>query len=163
MGRFVLGNYLKWLFLMAVLMDCESPKSNDAKIGIENDSFTKDTTYRLRIDTSYNYYEFIREITQPYIDSLNNFKRGDKLPAFLVDVDLDLKSEINKWANSNFVSLREEIFRKVDNVELLNKIVQTPYFKYQFQDVEKRRAKIPSDEVSNYVLAQERLNELSER
>ena len=121
----------------------------------------QDSSLRIHVDSSYSYDQFKEAIVQLYVDSLNSFKSGTKLPSFLMDTDLDVNSEINNWPNSSFVSLREEIFHRVYNIDVLMTIIQTPHFKHQFDGIENRRKKIPSDEVSTYMLAQERIHELS--
>lgn len=155
-------NYINILcYLLIATLGCNDTKSQGNRL--ETDSMGS-ASLKVGIDSSsFTYDQFKASIIKPYVDSLNSFRKGSKLPSFLMDTNLDVNSEINNWPNSNFVSLREEIFRKVNNVELLNEIVQIPYFKHQFQDIEKKRERIPSDEVSNYVLAQERLNELAKR
>jgi hypothetical protein len=121
------------------------------------------STFKIHIDSSYSYTydQFKESIVRVYVDSLNLFKKGTHLPFFLMNSDLDVNSEINNWPNSNFVSLREEIFKRVDNIELLQEVTQNPYLKDQFKNIEKKRPKIPSDRISNYTLAHERLTLLS--
>ena len=140
-------------------LGCNSYSSSQVSGSNQDSSGTE--ILKIKLDSSYSYDQFKASIVDVYIDSLNSFRSGSKIPAFLMDPNLDVNSKINDWPNSNFVSLREEIFKKVNNVELLTEVVKTPYFKRQFLDVEKNRARIPSDEISNYTLAQERLNELS--
>jgi hypothetical protein len=143
-----------FLGFLIIFFGCDGDKSN-------KESLIQDSTIVTGINTSYSYDQFKKSIIKEYVDSLNSFRPRSKLPKFLMNANLDVNSEINEWPNSNFVSLREEIFKNVDNVELLIEVIRNPFFKHQFEDIEKNRAKIPSDKTSNYVLAQERLKALS--
>lgn len=151
-------NYL--LFCMLILSFGCDRDSKSLTTGSKHGS-AENTQLKVAIDSSYSYDQFKESIVKAYVDSLNSFKAGSKIPIFLMDSNLDLSSEINSWPNSNFVSLREEIFKKVENVELLNEIIRTSFFKHQFEGIEKKRPRIPSDETNNYVLAQERLKALA--
>lgn len=111
---------------------------------------------------TYDYESFKTEIIKPYLDTLESYRVGSKLPAFLFNTDLDFNSEINNWPNSNYVSLREEIFRRVTNIEVLEAITSESFFRHQFDSVVNRDA-IPSDRFSNTYLAIERLKDLTER
>jgi len=149
------------MLLCSLVMNLGCNSYSSSQVSGSNQDSSGTEILKIKLDSSYSYDQFKASIVDVYIDSLNSFRSGSKIPAFLMDPNLDVNSKINDWPNSNFVSLREEIFKKVNNVELLTEVVKTPYFKRQFLDVEKNRARIPSDEISNYTLAQERLNELS--
>jgi len=150
-----------YMLLCSLVMNLGCNSYSSSQVSGSNQDSSGTEILKIKLDSSYSYDQFKASIVDVYIDSLNSFRSGSKIPAFLMDPNLDVNSKINDWPNSNFVSLREEIFKKVNNVELLTEVVKTPYFKRQFLDVEKNRARIPSDEISNYTLAQERLNELS--
>jgi len=129
----------------------------------ETETSNDESALKVYADSTYTYDQFKESITTAYVDSLNAFRKGTKLPSFLMNANFDVDSKINSWPNSNFVSAREEIFRKVKNPDVLIEIVENPYFKTQFEGIEKKRSKIPSDEVSNYTLAKERLQELGKQ
>jgi hypothetical protein len=151
----------KYLFLVSSILAIGCTReSKSQEIGSGKDSAGYRLVYDHAADTAYDYSMFKQSIIKDYVDSLNSFKRGTELPNFLRDINLDVNSKINDWYNSNYVSLREEIFKQVDNVDLLKEIVNTSYFQHQFDNIEKRRPKVPSDDVSTYVLAKDRLEAL---
>ena len=151
----------KYLFLLSSILAIGCTREyKSQEVGSEKDSTGYKFVYDHAADTAYDYTMFKQSIIKDYVDSLNSFKRGAALPNFLMDVNLDVNSKINDWYNSNYVSLREEIFKHVDNVDLLKEIVNNPYFRHQFDNIEKRRPKVPSDDVSTYVLAKDRLKVL---
>jgi hypothetical protein len=143
---------------LIVMMACGESQSQKET----SDTIDSNTGIKLHVDTSYSYDDFKESVTKPYVDSLNAFQKGSKLPSFLMDPDLDFASKINDWPNSNFVSFREEVFKRVVNLEVLHEIVQNPYFEHHLQNIENRRMKIPSDNISTYTLALERLAELKD-
>jgi len=140
------------------MMACRGSESQKAA----SDTLDSKAPLRVYVDTTYSYDDFKESVTKPYVDSLNAFQKGSKLPSFLMDPDLDFEAKINNWATTDFVSFREEIFKRVVNLEVLYEIVQNPYFKHHLENIENRRTKIPSDNVSTYTLAFERLAELEQ-
>jgi hypothetical protein len=147
-------NHLIMIFGVSFFVVCCSRARDQQKIN--ND------TLKVVQPKNYDYEDFKAEIIKPYLDTLNSYKVGLKLPSFLYDADLDVNSEINNWPNSNFVSLREEIFKKVTNVEALKTIISDSFFEHQFDGIRHREA-IPSDGISNVILAKERLNALNKK
>jgi hypothetical protein len=151
--------YLMFGLVLFLNFGCGRAAKSTQEIA-NDDSAEVQNEYQTELTTVYTYEMFKDSIIKPYVDSINSYKAGSKLPNFLRDENLDLRTNINEWAKTNFVSLREEIFNKVDNIDLLNEILKNSYFEHQFEDIEKRRERIPSDNVSNFLLAKERLEKL---
>ncbi|OJJ16051.1 hypothetical protein BKI52_35365 [marine bacterium AO1-C] len=94
-----------------------------------------------------------------YFDSLVILS-NEGIPKLLYNSELDLDSQYFFWkaSTSEFLSLRLELFKLMKDKEVLRKIVQSTYFRNQFQKL--KRNKIPSDSLSNTQIAKMRLEEL---
>ncbi|UKN01427.1 hypothetical protein K6119_17010 [Paracrocinitomix mangrovi] len=114
----------------------------------------------LNVDVSNN-EENILKFTKPFVDSLNKHVEGN-LPYFLYDKNFDLRDSIiyNFYsAKDQFYSLRVEIFKRVNNLKVLNKIAneQTLSNKSCYKEIHE----VPSDQYSNSELAELRLKEMN--
>lgn len=148
-----------YIFWFLFFLGCKNEKYSSEHEEIELSK--QDTINLINPRLHYDYDDFVKSNIQVYIDSMNSYKKGDKIPKFLFNADFDFESKLNDWPNSNFVSAREEIFKKVDNVEILNEIINNSFFKTQFKSIGNGRPKIWSDTTSNYQLARVRLRILN--
>lgn len=90
-----------------------------------------------------------------YADSINFLKNSDNLPYFLFNIDFDYQDTFyltqGLFNGEDYSSKRIEIFKYVNNLIALDRIIAEDYFKEQFKKVNRPSRRF--DVVSNYNLA----------
>lgn len=144
------------VFSTIVLLGCEHrPKPGNLNINL--DTFLIDPNISV-------HWTQPSELLPNLIDSVNHFKKEEKLPDFLYNYNMDYD---HPWLTDHFsLSLRKLIFDSTKNIDLLNTIINSmdPRLRRivdstEVSDKNLLRA-LPFREKSNFEMAELRLKEL---
>ncbi len=112
--------------LLLFIYSCSDSKKNS----FEQDSVQN---YKIKAPSGYTNEDYIASVLRVYSDSLNNYKQGDSLPDFLFSKDFEKKLKKEYWSLNNFLSIKEEIFKKITNKVVLDTLLTDLYFKDQYK------------------------------
>lgn len=147
--------------LFFALNSCESRENNfdnEESTGLVHDSILKKDSFDIEHISEYT--KELDHFLTAYVDSLSLYPNIH----FLFDQDFDIKNpdlayRFRNTFDTTFVSLRVELFGRIDEVNILHEIIDDPLQDTLYNNDLHRRG-IPSDNYSNKDLAIMRLKEI---